>query len=738
MSASSDVRRFLPFPTTDLWGGLAAMLVALPSSIAFGVLVYSSIDPGLAGQGALFGMLGAAALGLVAPFVGRTPALITAPCAPSAAVLAGLATALLAAEVETARIPGLLALTALMSALLQVLYGAVRGGRFIKYIPYPVVSGYLSGVGLIIALGQLPKLLGLPADISLLDGVIDPAVWQWPGIVVGLVTILAMVFAPRLTDKVPAAIIGLVSGMIAYFVAGLFMPEMLVVDNNPLIIGTIEASGSFVSSVEGQFSAVLDISLADVSLIWTTALALSALLCIDTLKTCVVLDALTGGRHNSNRELTGQGVANLASFAVGGMAGAGTMGPTLVNVTSGGTTRWSGTAEGIFVVLAVLALSPLIAWVPIGALAGILLVVAYRMIDWPALKLMKFRETRLDFVVIAAVVVVAVGVGLIQASITGVVLAIILFIRDQVRGSVIRKKASLNEISSKTQRLEEERNILNDNGHLASSVELQANLFFGTTDQLYAELETELNRNHWLLLDMRRVQSMDYTAANLLRQMHRRLAERNGCLLLCGMPSNLPEGMDINRYLEKVGLTGQEGLIKVFETRDEALEWMENSVLALRDWESDDDRPPLDLGEIELLSELDEDTIDRLRTCTHELNITAGGSVFRKGDTGDEIYLIRRGEVRILLPLVGEQKHHVATFHRGDFFGEMAFLDYETRSADAEAKTDCRLYWLSRKEFDQHAASDPLLGMQTFTRLARAVSLRLRQTNSELRALEER
>ena len=273
MSASPDARRILPFPTTDLWGGLAAMLVALPSSIAFGVLVYASIDPGLAGQGALFGMLGAAALGLVAPFVGRTPALITAPCAPSAAVLAGLAAALIAAEVEPARIPGLLALTALMSALLQVFYGAIRGGRFIKYIPYPVVSGYLSGVGLIIALGQLPKLLGLPAGITLLDGVINPALWQWPGIVVGLVTILAMVSAPRLTDKVPAAIIGLVSGMVAYFMTGLFVPSMLEVDNNPLIIGTIEASGSFVHSIEGQFAAVLDISLEDVSLIWTTALA---------------------------------------------------------------------------------------------------------------------------------------------------------------------------------------------------------------------------------------------------------------------------------------------------------------------------------------------------------------------------------------------------------------------------------------------------------------------------------
>jgi SulP family sulfate permease len=112
--------------------------------------------------------------------------------------------------------------------------------------------------------------------------------------------------------------------------------------------------------------------------------------------------------------------------------------------------------------------------------------------------------------------------------------------------------------------------------------------------------------------------------------------------------------------------------------------------------------------------------------------------VFERGDTGDEIYLIRKGVVRILLPLVSGKKHHVSTFHRGDFFGEMAFLDYEARSADAVAKTDCHLYWLSKSEFDKQTGSDSMVGMHVYNRLARAVSLRLRQTNSELRALEDR
>jgi len=108
------------------------------------------------------------------------------------------------------------------------------------------------------------------------------------------------------------------------------------------------------------------------------------------------------------------------------------------------------------------------------------------------------------------------------------------------------------------------------------------------------------------------------------------------------------------------------------------------------------------------------------------------------GDEGDEVFLIRSGVVRILLPLIGGKRHHLATFGRGDFFGEMAFLDKGTRTADAEARTDCEVYVLSRREFNIQVRSDAVLGTRVFARLARAVSLRLRQTDAELRTVEDR
>ncbi|TAL09839.1 MAG: SulP family inorganic anion transporter, partial [Nitrospirae bacterium] len=181
--------------TGDAWGGLAAMLVALPSAIAFGLLIYSPLGPAYAAVGAMAGILGTIAIGLVAPVFGGTPRLISAPCAPAAAVIAALVLELLDPDspkagggLQPEHILLLLALVAVLSGGLQFLFGAIGGGRLIKYIPYPVVAGYLSGVGVLIFLSQVPKLFGLPKGTALLTGLASPTFWKVPSVVVGIAT----------------------------------------------------------------------------------------------------------------------------------------------------------------------------------------------------------------------------------------------------------------------------------------------------------------------------------------------------------------------------------------------------------------------------------------------------------------------------------------------------------------------------------------------------------------------
>lgn len=731
--ASAPASRLL---AADVWAGLAAMLVAVPSALAYGVAVYSAADPSLAGAGALAGMVGAIVLGLIAPLVGRNAGFITAPCAPAAAVLAGLAAALaqqgdLAAE----RIITLLALTALISAVLQVAYGALRVGRLIKYIPYQVVSGYLSGVALIIATSQLPRLLGTPAGTHVLAAV--PDLWAWQAIAVGMATIAAMVAAKRYIARVPAPVVALAAGVLCYLALGLLDPRLLSVAGNPLVVGPIDTTGSLLDAAASRAGSILRIDRYDVFLVLASAATLSVLLSIDTLKTGVVIDALLRRRHDSNRELLAQGIANLASSVAGGMAGAGTMGPTLVNVTSGARSHWSGVAAGGFALLALLVLAGWIAWLPIAALAGILLVVAFRMFDFGIFRLLLHADTRLDFAIIATVIVVAQAYGLIQAAAAGVGLAILLFIRDQAGASVVLRKRDLTVMRSKRRRPGNELALLERHGGEGLVIELKDNLFFGTTDQLLTELDAELGRRRFVLLDLRRVASMDYTAAHLFDQLRHRLAERDGALLLCGLPSQRASRQDIQRYLDRIGLIQGHG-VAVFETRDAALEFMEASILRAAGCAEGDDAGPLELAELPQLQGLAPQALALLEQGVQRRELRAGEVLFRRGAAGDELVFVRRGLIHIRLPLEGGKHHHLATVCRGEMFGELSFLDRMPRSADAVAATDASLFVLSRAAFEVLERDEPRLAATLFERLARTVAHRLRLVDGELRDLEER
>jgi SulP family sulfate permease len=474
----------------------------------------------------------------------------------------------------------LLTLAAALAGGLQFLFGTVGGGRLIKYIPYPVVAGYLSGVGVLIFLSQVPKLFGVPKGTALGAGLVSPALWNMPGLLVGLVTMAVMLLAPMITRVIPAPILGLTGGILAYFGLGFLYPELWSLTNNPLVIGSIGGAGGL--SLDGFMArgdALGGFTAADVPLILIPSLTLAVLLSIDTLKTCVIVDALTKSRHDSNKELVGQGLGNLASAVAGGMPGAGTMGATLINLNSGGATRLSSILEGVFALAVFLLLGGLIAWVPIAGLAGILIVVAYRMVDPNIFHLLRQKTTRFDFVVVAAVVITAVASNLIAAAGVGLGLAILLFLREQIRGTVVRRKSYGNQTFSKKRRLPDEVTVLEQQGDRTAICELQGSLFFGTTDQLFTELEADLTTRQYVILDMRRVQSVDFTATHLLDQIEARLAARNGTLLFSHLPPNLPTGQDLQTYFDQVGLVKPTRRVKIFNELDDALEWTEDRIL---------------------------------------------------------------------------------------------------------------------------------------------------------------
>jgi SulP family sulfate permease len=412
------------------------------------------------------------------------------------------------------------------------------------------------------------------------------------------------------------------------------------------------------------------------------------------------------------------------------------LGATLVNITSGAKTRLSGMIEGVFALIAFLALANVIAWVPIAALAAILIVIGFRMIDRHSFHLLRSRSTLLDFVVIVAVVVVALAANLIAASAAGIGLAILLFLREQVGGSVVRRRMLGSQTFSKQVRLPEEMRVLEQRGDATVIFELQGSLFFGTTNQLFTALEPELKTRKYVILDLRRVQSVDFTAAHMLEQVADTMTEQKGFLLFSHVPRNVPSGKDMQSYLGQVGLVRAERDIRVFSELDDALEWVENRLLEEERIQREEEKP-LELRDIEIFRKRKDETLAYLEECMVMRSYKAGEKIAALGETSDELFLVRRGAVRIVLPLDGAAGHHLATFGRGDFFGEMSFLDREPRSADAIADTDTDLYVLSRERFDQLANEHKRLAINLLEGLARSLAVRLRHTNKELRALEE-
>ncbi|MDD5478325.1 SulP family inorganic anion transporter [Rhodoferax sp.] len=716
----------------DFWGGLASMLVALPASVAFGVTVYSAISPHYAVFGALAGVLGAATLGIIAPTLGGTDRLISAPCAPAAAVLSAFAMAWVAQGVPATQVLLLLTVLGMLAGLIQLGIGLVGLGKLIKFIPYTVVSGYLSGVGLIIMGSQMPHVLGVDAALPWWQALWSPALWDVRSLVVALATVLTGVLAAKFIQAVPSTILGFMAGLLAYFGLAHFDATMLELNDNPLVLGALTATGDgYLKTIMGRWQDMGELKLSQVAALVSGALTLAVLLSIDTLKTCVVMDQKNRSRHDPNRELMAQGLANLTASGIGGMPGAGTMGATMVNLSSGAQTRVSGMVEGVLVLVAGLLLGNFMAWIPVAALAGILMVVGWRMIDLEPLHFLESKATVFDFLVVLVVVGCALTVGLIAASAAGVALSILLFVREQVGGSVVRRKTFVNQRSSTWCRPESEMRLIAEKGDTAVIFELQGSLFFGTSYELYALLEPEIKTRDYVVLDMRWVQAVDITAAHMLSQVRDTLRERGLPLLLSHVREQLPNGHNLVAFLTQTGLLGPASGVQVFDTLEDAIEWIEDQLVGHMD-SAHTEEVPLKLAEMDLFQGRKDDTLADLEAHMHQRSVKAGEAVYRLGDPQRELYLIQRGTVRIMAPISGSrQLHHIASFGRGDFFGGLAFLDDRVRSDTALASTDTDLYVLPLDQFNRLAEEHKKLALILMTAISRTLAQRLRHADGE-------
>jgi len=432
-----------------------------------------------------------------------------------------------------------------------------------------------------------------------------------------------------------------------------------------------------------------------------------------------------------------QGFANLASSACGGISGAGTMGATLVAVNSGARTRAAGLVQALFALLAALLLGSFIAWIPVATLAGVLVAIGVRMIDREPLRFLKSRTTVLDFGVVALVVVVAVTVGLIAASAVGVLMAMVLFVKEQSGVGVVRHKLELGQAPSTWHRPEAEMEVLREKSAQAVIFELQGTLFFGNTYQLYVDLENEIRSRRFVILDLRRVPAIDVTAAQVFGQVRDAIQERGARLLLCGVGEPGSRPGRVRDLLDQMGIVDPGSrTVRVFPDLDSAIAHVEHRLLRESDFTAPEEAP-MELREMELFAGFKDDTLADLERAMQVRRYAPGETIYARGSEGDELYWVRKGSVRMMASLGDGRTRQVAGFGRGDYFGGLAFLDNEPRPNDAVAVTPTEVYVLERRAFQSLAERHKKLAYSIASTMARTLARRLRRTQVQLATLQE-
>lgn len=517
----------------DLFGGITAAIVALPLALAFGVA---------SGLGVVAGLWGAVAAGFFAAAFGGTPVQVSGPTGPMTVVVA-------AAAAQFSGRPEIVFTIVMLAGLVQIAMGYLGIGRYIALMPYPVISGFMSGIGVIIILLQIAPLLGHAnageGVLGAVAGVPEALSSLQPdALAVGLLTIGIVFFWPaRWSRIVPAPLAALAIGTAAV---------LLWFEAAP-VLGPIPSGLPQLQMPE--------LAVSELSTILQTALVLAALGAIDSLLTSLVADNLTETEHHPNKELKGQGIGNLVAGLLGGIPGAGATMRTVVNVRTGGRTRLSGMIHALVLLAVVLGLGPLASHIPHAVLAGILIKVGVDIIDWDGLRQLGRKPGEGTFFMLT-VFVLTVFVDLITAVGVGVFLASLLFVHRMAEFQL----ANIHKIvtAGDTGLSPEEADLLAGSDRRIVLYHLSGPFSFGAAKGMVRKM-TQGDNFDLLVLDFTEVPFLDSSAARALSDVVSRATRAGKTVYFSGL------GEKPRQLLSDMGVLDLVPAANIAESRREAL-----------------------------------------------------------------------------------------------------------------------------------------------------------------------
>ena len=536
----------MKFTRGDFFGGLTAGIVALPLALAFGVQ---------SGLGAAAGLYGAIFLGFFASLLGGTPSQISGPTGPMTVITTATVVLFVSKVGDISTAMGAIIACFILAGIFQVLMGIFKIGTLIKFIPYPVISGFMSGIGVIIILLQLFPALGQSSPKTTLDVVkeIGPAlqninVWA---LIYATLTILIIYLFPRLTKAVPSTLVAL---LVVTLLSVILNYDVPVIGEIPYGFPPLQI-GNILSIDTGLYIDILEV-----------AATLAALGAIDSLLTSVVSDNVTKTKHDSNKELIGQGIGNSISGMFGGLPGAGATMRTLVNIRSGGRNRISGIIHSLVLLVILLGLGTYAALIPSSVLAGILITVGIGILDYKGFRHVA-KVPKADAAIMIIVLFVTVFLDLLVAVGIGMVMASFLFMKNM--SDVVQEKSGTSSLESLdgletglTLGLPEE---------LKKKVfikQFEGPLFFGSATS-FQSLITSIPDVQFVIYRMENVPFMDQSGLYALEDSILALEQRNIEVLLCGLQDQ-PRAR-----LERIQLIpGLVSLDNIFAELPDAVKWI--------------------------------------------------------------------------------------------------------------------------------------------------------------------
>ena len=721
----------------DLRGGVMSAVIAIPLAIGYGMFAFVSLGDAYFAYGVLAGLYAAIIIAVVSVVLGDKSTTVYAPRVVTTFFLGSIILHSLrnsdAAILRSGNVELTIAIVftiVLLGGFFQMLFGLLRIGTLIKYMPNPVMSGFQNAAALLIFLVQIGTVLGYERHVPMTELTRHLGSAKPMSVLVALLTCVIMWNAKKIAPKIPPLIVGLATGTIAYYA--------ITLSGYGAALGPVMGATPAAQLSPSNLPDFLDLAyspglLEVVPTILAGALGLAIIASVDALLSARLLQTPLTVKRDTDRQLVRLGVGNMISASCGGITSGINIGPSLVNRAYGARTPLSVLVHAAVVLFTLLALLPAFAHLPRVALSAVFMVIAVQHIDPWTIQLAKrlfspevANRTRLvlELFVIALVAAVSILMNIVIAVFIGILVAILFFLLRMSR-SLIRRAYRCDSVHSRRTRAPRLTAVLNEHGGSILVMELEGALFFGTADSLESEIDAALHTPvSYLILDLKRVTEIDSTGARLLLKIHDKLTKDGKHLLLAYLHERAP----MERFLHDMGVTAAVTRNRLFADTDHAIEWAEDKLILsqLGNIEGTGEFP---FSQLDVLAGFPAADLELIKPLLQRRTYAAGEVVFREGDNSAELFIIAHGSASVRIRLSEEQQTRLITFSPGTMFGEIALLDQEARSASVTADEPLVCYVLSRDDFLVLSKQHPFIAITLLANLARELSSRLRRAN---------